>query len=168
MGLEDRDWYRKAYKEKEQKYGSDFSGNNRQKNSGVRTKPRKEPVERSIFSTVFSSTGSYSTMRLGSDASDSKMMNVLGICPRCHNCFPVKVLKTQLYRFEYTCPECNQVVNIKGKKQKSIGARIALVLLAIVALSAAILTVGYLGNFLHDQLFPKISLWFLETFGAYL
>lgn len=27
MGLEDRDWYREAYKEKEKKYGSDFSRN---------------------------------------------------------------------------------------------------------------------------------------------
>ena len=27
MGLEDRDWYREAYKEKERKYGSDFSRN---------------------------------------------------------------------------------------------------------------------------------------------
>jgi len=27
MGMEDRDWYREAYKEKEKKYGSDFSRN---------------------------------------------------------------------------------------------------------------------------------------------
>lgn len=26
MGIEDRDWYREAYREKEKKYGTDFSG----------------------------------------------------------------------------------------------------------------------------------------------
>lgn len=45
MGLEDRDWYREAYKEKEKKYGSDFSrnpgrakpNNKTRKTSGLKT-----------------------------------------------------------------------------------------------------------------------------------
>ena len=171
MGLQDRDWYREEYQEKEKKYGSDFSG----KAKTEKVKPEKKPpkaekqpephrviFEKNIFSTVTSDSGAYSTMRLGSDGA---MMNVLGVCPRCQNCFPVKVLKGQLYHYDYTCPECGQKVTIQGKKKRSVVLR---VLLGIVGVAALIFIVGHVGNALHDQLFPRIHVWFLETFGKYL
>ena len=46
MGLEDRDWYREAYKEKEKKYGSGFS-----RNPG-RTKPYNKARRSSGLKTV--------------------------------------------------------------------------------------------------------------------
>ena len=174
MGLQDRDWYREEYQEKEKKYGSDFSGKGNKQQAKAEKKPSKaekkppkaEPhrviFEKNIFSTVTSDSGAYSTMRLGSDGA---MMNVLGVCPRCQNCFAVKVLKGQLYHYDYTCPECGQKVTIQGKKKRSVVLR---VLLGIVGVAALIFIVGYMGNMLHDQLFPKIHVWFLETFGKYL
>ncbi len=42
MSIEDRDWYREAYKEKEEKYGGDFSLHSKPKiNSGNGNPPRR-------------------------------------------------------------------------------------------------------------------------------
>ena len=177
MGLEDRDWYREDYRAKEKKYGSDFSGSSKQKKASdraepkqerKRAEPRREYAEKTVRSTVFTSEGAYSTMSLGSVPGDPLLMNVLGVCPNCHDCFPVKVLKSQLYRYDYTCPRCGHVVSIHSKKPRSVAAKAAKVFLALLLIVAAIAIVGFLGNYLHDRVFPAITVWFLETFGAYL
>lgn len=96
MSIEDRDWYREDYKEKERRYGSDFSAHN--------------PSERK-------------TGQFASDNTSNAFVLVPGSCTRCGNTFQVRVLKNVTKNYGYTCPRCGQRMTVTGKHQKNAAKR---------------------------------------------
>ena len=191
MGLEDRDWYREAYKEKEEKYGPDFSAKGGPKskktadkspheNASKRTqnpsgnpnsqsaKANRTSGQQNIHGNVFSEKGNYGSIRFGPDVSAPSVMNAPGICPKCNHLFLVRVKKQKLYKYDYACPECGHVVKVRSTKDKSFIGMLAMVLEYVLGIALLIIVVGYAGNYLHDNVFPIIVRWFLETFGAYI
>ena len=96
MSIEDRDWYREDYKEKERRYGSDFSAHN--------------PSERK-------------NGQVASDNTSNAFVLVPGSCTRCGNTFQVRVLKNVTKNYGYTCPRCGQRMTVTGKHQKNAAKR---------------------------------------------
>lgn len=172
MGIYDRDWYKEAYKKKEEKYGSDFSGNNTEKKEKQTkhnpfTQKKAEYAQKNTGGPTYTHA-TIKNIQLGNDIQDKDVMHVLGVCPKCYNLFSVNILKKQLYNYSYSCPICNQSVAVKSKKKRSIGGKIGIFFACIIGIPIVIGIVSVLGHYLYSNAFPQIEKWFLETFGAYL
>lgn len=96
MSIEDRDWYREDYKEKECRYGSDFSAHN--------------PSERK-------------NGQVASGNASNAFVLVPGSCTRCGNTFQVRVLKNVTKSYGYTCPRCGQRMTVTDKHQRNAAKR---------------------------------------------
>lgn len=94
MSIEDRDWYREEYREKERRYGSDF---NLHDSSERKTIP--------FFN------------------DKNKFVLVPSRCFRCGNTFQVRVLKNAAKSYSYTCPRCGQKVTVTGNHQTNTAKR---------------------------------------------
>ena len=92
MGVQDRDWYRKDYKEREAKYGSDFSNNY------------------------------HSTCGEQKSASDANFIIVPGGCSNCGKSFQIRVKRSEAENYSYTCPNCGRVTTVKSQTAEAVNS----------------------------------------------
>ena len=148
----DRDWYKKAYQEKENKYGKDFTNNSNHSED----KPKNEKgvsYKQEFYCQNVNKSSNTVTMSFGDDPNDSGKVIGLGVCPRCYNMFRVRTPKRALYEYNYTCPLCKQKIYVRSDKPRSKAAKVArglfygigivcIIIIAFVLISSYISTVS--------------------------
>lgn len=149
MGIYDRDWYKESYKQKEEKYGSDFSAAGKKQSTSVRQEHPRQKTEdkqsgrtpekeqaRFTGSSGESSKQSQSAHHgsafsvfpsnpipapFGDDLSDRNNIIGLGICPQCFGMFRIRTPKYALFEYSYSCPNCGQRIDVTSGKPQSKG-----------------------------------------------
>lgn len=106
MGLQDREWYREAYSEKDKKYNGDFSLNskpNEEYKESYRTKVEKKNVEK----------------KEKNNSSNIKFPSFEDLPNR--RLFLAKALKVRkqkgIYYVKCACGNCNSIIEVNMKKQ---------------------------------------------------
>lgn len=91
MGMQDRDWYRESYREREAKYGSDFK---------LDSHSRREDQKNM--------------------QADADLIVVPGGCSNCGRSFQIRIRRSEAGNYSYTCPNCGRVTTVTSKTTGAI------------------------------------------------
>lgn len=123
MSIEDRDWYREAYKEKEEKYGGDFSLNGKRQKAADAMWEEVEPSHSGGGTPPKNPT----TTKTAANPSDDDYVLIAGGCTKCGASFNVRVKRKELGNYTYACPKCGQKMTVKSQTvadtQKAEGSK---------------------------------------------
>ena len=166
MGIYDRDWYKKAYQEKENKYGKDFSNNpshNEYKSKASTVEAHRASNSQDSHSYNVDRSSNTVTMSFGDDPNDSSKIIGLGVCPKCYNIFRVRTPKRALYEYNYTCPSCKQKIYVQSDKPKSKASNIARGIFYGIGIPCVILVAFVLISSYISSISPEYKSWFTQS-----
>lgn len=107
MGIQDRDWYRKDYKEREAKYGSDFNSDKKKQGSYDSTWEEVEPPHKELSKK--------------NSPVDEDYIIVPGGCSNCQKSFQVRIKRSVAGNYSYTCPNCGRITTVRSQTQQDVG-----------------------------------------------
>ena len=105
MGIQDRDWYREDYKKREAKYGDDLRSASSY--HGFHDLKKEE------------TNSSYKTAANGR-STDPDYVIAPGSCSNCGKIFRVRVRRSEIEKYSYTCPNCGQVIIVTSKTAETV------------------------------------------------
>ncbi len=187
MGIYDRDWYKEAYKQKEEKYGSDFSSNGKKQSTSARQeRPRQKTEDKQSGRTsekeqarFTGSSGASSQQNqsanhgfafsvfpnnpipapFGDDLSNRNNIIGLGICPQCFGMFRIRTPKYALFEYSYSCPNCGTRITVKSDRKKPKGSRIAKRIFYGIGIVCICLIVFVFALGFLVKMFPEVQEW---------
>ena len=147
MGMYDRDWYRESYKEKEEKYGGDFS---------LHSKPKKKHQKKKAdkaknYSTYQESTYRNSAYQNTNKKQDDSLLQLIKI-----SC-PILFVITLLWGYKFIPNQLSQIIleciffftpfilkEPKGTRLKSIFKAIMTFIIALIVCFIVVIGIIYL------------------------
>ena len=147
MGMYDRDWYRESYKEKEEKYGGDFS---------LHSKPKKKHQKKKAdkaknYSTYQESTYRNSAYQNTNKKQDDSLLQLINI-----SC-PILFVITLLWGYKFIPNQLSQIIleciffftpfilkEPKGTRLKSIFKAIMTFIIALIVCFIVVIGIIYL------------------------
>ena len=107
MGIQDRDWYRKDYKEREAKYGSDFNSDKEKQGFNASAREEVEPPHKELSKK--------------NSPVDEDYIIVPGGCSNCQKSFQVRIKRSVAENYSYTCPNCGRITTVRSQTKQDAG-----------------------------------------------